>query len=358
MGLRGPVTPRARRGFTLIELLVVVAIIALLIAILLPSLNQARAQARTTVCLSRVAQMCKAFLMYAEDYDGTPPFISTMHFHGSGPDTEVPDPNETWLMNCLPAADPIEAMRSIAYGSEDEWEVPVPESGTLHTYAKFEGIYRCPDFERVADPLKTHNAFNYTRPIWGRRYRPYMEMYFDYGEEDCSPWGDVSGPILRIDQVYAPAGLPLVLDEQWDRHVAISGAYGPGPVGAPYCCNDYGFYLENNIAVSHGIPVKSVLHEMDTETHWGAYEHFLWKRGGVAFYDGHAALMRDPWPAFELGNNRRLSSGFDYAFRTASIAGRYLDEYHALEDFIYYLCFWQRGFDPYKKWQHLFEPPF
>jgi prepilin-type N-terminal cleavage/methylation domain-containing protein/prepilin-type processing-associated H-X9-DG protein len=61
---------RSNSGFTLVELLVVIGIIAVLIAILLPAMNKARKQARTTACLSNLRQFGNSFVMYTLDHKG------------------------------------------------------------------------------------------------------------------------------------------------------------------------------------------------------------------------------------------------------------------------------------------------
>jgi prepilin-type N-terminal cleavage/methylation domain-containing protein len=60
--------PVRRGAFTLIEVLVVVAIIALLISILLPSLSQARAMARSAMCKTNLHQVGVALSEYTASY--------------------------------------------------------------------------------------------------------------------------------------------------------------------------------------------------------------------------------------------------------------------------------------------------
>lgn len=57
-------------GFTLIELLVVIAIISLLVSVLLPSLRQAKQQAKAVVCKTNMRSIYTGLALYAEDWEG------------------------------------------------------------------------------------------------------------------------------------------------------------------------------------------------------------------------------------------------------------------------------------------------
>ena len=78
---RGAKARVTRAAFTLIELLVVVAIIAILAAMLLPVLENARAEALKAVCTSNERQVGVAMILYSGDFDGQF-FASNVQYRG------------------------------------------------------------------------------------------------------------------------------------------------------------------------------------------------------------------------------------------------------------------------------------
>ena len=65
--------PSRTRGFTLIELLVVITVIAILAALLFPVLTGVKRTVLGAVCLTREREWAMAFVMYANDNDGSIP---------------------------------------------------------------------------------------------------------------------------------------------------------------------------------------------------------------------------------------------------------------------------------------------
>lgn len=118
-------TAEKKTGFTLIELLVVIAIIALLVSLLVPSLIQAKALARATVCLTNIHALGLACMMYVMEDKTMPRWW-------------VEDPNTyPYCRVHLPFC----GFEGWCFGGK-------PELGSVWPYYENEKVSYCPDWDK------------------------------------------------------------------------------------------------------------------------------------------------------------------------------------------------------------------
>lgn len=78
----GRLMPRQEAAFTILELLAVIAIILLLVALLVPVIQQARAQARKTRCVGNFRNFAVGIVAYKGDNNEAPPlWLSSLYPH-------------------------------------------------------------------------------------------------------------------------------------------------------------------------------------------------------------------------------------------------------------------------------------
>ncbi|MCA8998362.1 MAG: DUF1559 domain-containing protein, partial [Planctomycetaceae bacterium] len=94
-----------RRGFSLVELLVVAAIILVLLTLMLPAIQKAREQARSTQCLNSLRQLGLALLNYHDSHECFPPGYIERDVNSTDPGDVETGPGYAWGTLLLPYLD-------------------------------------------------------------------------------------------------------------------------------------------------------------------------------------------------------------------------------------------------------------
>jgi len=242
-----------KSAFTLIELLVVIAIIAILAALLLPALNQAKAKAHGTVCLSNLRQMTMAWTMYTHDQNDAVPMNI-----GGGAQADW----ESWVRGNMTLDNPPSNSPFLATDSTNRWYL---ERSPLFPYVRSLGIWRCP-------------SDNSTRSFGGAKYPRVRSLSMNVGLGYHHP----------TRKLYWP---PWV--SAWSREHIVKKAgriLNPGPANCFVFLDEREDSIHESKFVVHtdgflpANPADYKLVAYPASYHNGA--------GNLSYADGHAALHK------------------------------------------------------------------
>jgi len=139
MNMRPQKSAQPSRGngaaFTLMELLVVIAIIAILAALLLPALSRAKQKAQGSQCISNLKQLGVAWIMYAQDNNGT----LARNGDDDAQPTSVTDTTSEFAIQWCPGR-----MDPGAPFPDEPVDPAWIKLGCLYPYVKQVAVYHCP----------------------------------------------------------------------------------------------------------------------------------------------------------------------------------------------------------------------
>ena len=245
-----------KRAFTLLELLVVIAIIAILAALLLPVLSAAKLRARSAGCLNNMRQIVLATKLYLDDNHGA----------------MVP----LWVEQGAPGW-PGWAYDAKIFVVQKSTYLWWPDKYRLDNLVPAQATFSCPALIQPATGAHGQSAStNYALGI-GMNYPEYGRVTPAAGNPNpvyaSANEDEVSNPAGSI--VFADAGFIINPDDDEDNWLE-EPATGCTYFRVPSDTHDW-----NNVDFTRSAPRHG-------------------KRANAAFFDGHAALLRNGAIGYDL----------------------------------------------------------